>query len=674
VLRCAALLQQVTRYVRMRADGNPLYIRELCTFLEQQRLCVIASGVAYFVSQRPPEGDSTPMTLQGLIVTRVDRLDVQTRECLRLASVFGEDFALEELERALTGQVRTRLRTILKRLEAEALLARKAQTSEVRYRFSHDLIRAAIYESIAPSTRARLHARVADLIHELEPPDTIRHAGRLAYHYERSNQHAEATTWAVAAAELAYASFAHAQVIAFYESALRVATAPDTAQRAVWQLRVGCAYVALRDYESATEPLREALSGLGFPMPRTGPRGVASALRELAVCTTRELSKRRTQRVPTAPQRAALCGAADALEALGEVYYFTEQPVLCFLSVLRELRLAQLAGPSPQLARAYANAAITAGLMPLHDLARSLFRKAAAVDEPDASGHVLLVRGMYHAGRGHWQAALADLGGALAHSTGRRRLELDVVSNVAYVAYFTGRYAEAAKLAKHLLRVAAFDPRYADEGRRILLYCSCARFDPAAARGELKALEAMLKLKDTSAHVSSKADFHAHRALLAARGGTAGPALRDAEEALRLREQNTTGIGYYTDIVAMDAVARALIALRERADPTPELEQLWRRADAVLRKMAKVYDCARQLSENAQLGWQRASAKRSTKRARIVGSQLLDDAADLLRVDIPKRVSQGLVGADAGNLERTLDVILLELFGDPGIEQPSAYQ
>jgi tetratricopeptide (TPR) repeat protein len=274
--------------------------------------------------------------------------------------------------------------------------------------------------------------------------------------------------------------------------------------------------------------------------------------------------------------------------------------------VIRQLRLAEPLGSGAHFVRACANAGITAGLMPVHRLAARYFARAVEAlerrPEPRARGHLFLVRGMYEAGRGRWQAAVQDFGRVLQTSrpSGDVRLELDAISNLAYVAYFNGHYRIADELAERLLAVGRREPRYADEGQRLRMYSACQEERLATASEAAAVLTDMLKQHATSDAISTRTDLLAHVALIHAKQARTADALEAAASALELREKNASALGYYTDVIGVDALARALAALK---DPTAEQAkrrlQLQIRVEKLLKKLSRTYEFSTFLADRA---------------------------------------------------------------------------
>src|SRR5207244_2532836 len=80
---------------------------------------------------------------------------------------------------------------------------------------------------------------------------------------------------------------------------------------------------------------------------------------------------------------------------------------------LRTLNLAERAGSAPELARAYANVSLAAGLVPIHALAQSYSQLALAAAEQSGQlpvkNWVGLLAGVYQAGIGQWASARARI-------------------------------------------------------------------------------------------------------------------------------------------------------------------------------------------------------------------------------------------------------------------------
>ena len=55
-----------------------------------------------------------------------------------------------------------------------------------RYRFSHALVRDAVYERVTAATRSRTHGRVATALEQRDDGEVLEHALELAAHYRQA--------------------------------------------------------------------------------------------------------------------------------------------------------------------------------------------------------------------------------------------------------------------------------------------------------------------------------------------------------------------------------------------------------------------------------------------------------------------------------------------------------
>jgi class 3 adenylate cyclase len=150
----AELLQGVPEGERSQAlaaslyegtEGNPFFIGEV---LRQ----TVESGLA--ATSLP-----TPDSVREVIVSRVARLSPVTRELLLVGSVFGRTAELAALA-AVAGVDED---AAVEALEAALAARLLEETGPGEYRFSHTLVRSALYESLSTSRRARLHLRAAEI-------------------------------------------------------------------------------------------------------------------------------------------------------------------------------------------------------------------------------------------------------------------------------------------------------------------------------------------------------------------------------------------------------------------------------------------------------------------------------------------------------------------------------
>ena len=269
---------------------------------------------------------------------------------------------------------------------ANELLARQVieEVSAGRFRFGHDELREIAHERIPAARRRVLHGAAAAAIEArcAGTPGSPLPSSELAHHLAEAGDLARAVDHLEKAGDEAQHCFANREASRFFTEALALAArspAPvEPLRRAAWERKLGSACLGLGKLVAGQAHLCEAAALLDHPMPAEAPRLVAGLAREAWQELRRRLSPRRPG-ARTAEERARLLEAARAYDLLMPVSHFVTGDLRRTLfAALSNLNLAEQAGPSPELALAYANAQVTAGLIPLPWLAEMYAEKARA--------------------------------------------------------------------------------------------------------------------------------------------------------------------------------------------------------------------------------------------------------------------------------------------------------
>jgi class 3 adenylate cyclase/tetratricopeptide (TPR) repeat protein len=147
----------------VRAGGHPLFLREL----------VLAAS-------RGDQLDDLPLTVEELVSVQIDALPAAPRALLRRAAVLGVSFTNQLLEEVATdGGVATPADLPH---QMEALAGFIVPSGGRKWQFRHTVHREAAYAGLPVKVRARLHARVGDVLAR-SPRNLARHPEVLAHHY-----------------------------------------------------------------------------------------------------------------------------------------------------------------------------------------------------------------------------------------------------------------------------------------------------------------------------------------------------------------------------------------------------------------------------------------------------------------------------------------------------------
>ncbi len=221
------------------------------------------------------ENWSLPIGVRELLNTRLAAIGETGQQLLGAAAVIGRSFDLETLQMA-SGRSDEETVAALEELTARGLVAEVGAGCD----FSHEKLRALVYEQTSLARRRLLHRRVAEALitrarlqHDLGP-----RAGQIARHHQLGGNEAQAAHYFKLAGEHARALYANAEALAHFHSALGLGH-PETAalHEAIGDLQTlaGDYGAALKSYEAAAvtcapEALAELERKLGNVYDRRG--------------------------------------------------------------------------------------------------------------------------------------------------------------------------------------------------------------------------------------------------------------------------------------------------------------------------------------------------------------------------------------------------------------------
>ena len=225
-----------------------------------------------------------PNTIQGVLMARIDRLDEELKQVLRLASVIGRAFLYRVLQAiAESGQ---RLDDDLLQLQMTELIHEKRNLPELEFMFIHALAQEATYESILLTKRRELHPRVGQAIKSLFAESLDKFYGLLAYHYARAEVWDKAQEYLLKTADQAGQMAADTEALNLYQQAMAAYVSAfgekwDPAQRASLERKMGEAFWRRGEHQQAIEHFRRALDYLGYRLPMSHGEVRAAFVREL---------------------------------------------------------------------------------------------------------------------------------------------------------------------------------------------------------------------------------------------------------------------------------------------------------------------------------------------------------------------------------------------------------
>jgi predicted ATPase/class 3 adenylate cyclase len=228
LIGAAGELQTVKDLILTRTEGNPFFMEEMVRALFDQGVLTRNGTVKV---AKPPASIQIPLTVQGILAARIDKLSPADKELLQTLAVIGREFAFGLMRRVIQHS-EEELAGGLARLQLGEFIYEKPAFPESEFTFKHALTQDVAYNSMLIERRRELHERTAGVIENLFDGKLDEQADALAHHYGRSGNAAKAIGFLRLAAEQARARSAYDDALGYVNEALSLlAQLPDSGER-----------------------------------------------------------------------------------------------------------------------------------------------------------------------------------------------------------------------------------------------------------------------------------------------------------------------------------------------------------------------------------------------------------------------------------------------------------
>ncbi len=247
ILKNKKIPYDVLEMLLKRTEGNPFYI-------EQYLLNIIEKG---FLKEMETEWIKTelfkeeelPENIWAAIMSRVDRLENVSKECLVIGSVIGLEFSGKIISSILNRDVQEPLKVTVR----EGLTYVRMR-KEIEYIFRHALIKDVIYDSILIERKRFLHNAVGETIEKLNKDNIHGFYGILAYHYNNACDWEKAYEYSYRAGDYSKQNYKNEDAIKFYRDAISISVQKLCKKPGInIYVSIGEIYEILGKYDEAIE-------------------------------------------------------------------------------------------------------------------------------------------------------------------------------------------------------------------------------------------------------------------------------------------------------------------------------------------------------------------------------------------------------------------------------------
>ncbi len=191
ILKEGEVVPELRDLILGKAAGNPLFMEELTHSLLENG-SIQKKDHQYFLSRNVSD-IQVPDTIQGIIASRIDRLDENLKRIMQVASVIGREFAFRILQ-TIT-EMKEELKSHLLNLQGLEFIYEKRLFPELEYIFKHALTQEVAYNSLLIKKRREIHQKIGQAIEELYSERLEEFYEMLAYHYSKSDNSQKAITY-----------------------------------------------------------------------------------------------------------------------------------------------------------------------------------------------------------------------------------------------------------------------------------------------------------------------------------------------------------------------------------------------------------------------------------------------------------------------------------------------
>ncbi|MGA2551271.1 MAG: adenylate/guanylate cyclase domain-containing protein [Burkholderiaceae bacterium] len=623
--------------VQDRVAGHPFFCEEVLQTMLEADAIRVGEGQCHV-------GDlgalDLPSSVEGVILSRLDRLPPGQQICLKVAAVIGRAFEQRTLQDTHPIETeRVEVPRHLVALTSISLTAPETPPPEPSYLFKHAITRDVTYELMPLAQREPLHRAVAQWYERTYADDLEPHSALLAYHWMRAANPERTALYLERAGQQMLRSGAFAEAKLFYSQVLELDRAggvqPDNQRRALWQKGVGAAHYFLGDLQESRVHMENAVALLDRPVP-TGK--VALFMAVLANVCQQVLHRRFPERYLGRKQatREAFDEVAECYRTLSQIYYLDGEPAVQLVYVtVRGANVGELAGPSPALARNLSNMGTLCGLGGQQKWADWYAQRAVEMAEKEgqyaAAAYVWSINSLTKAQCGNWKAAKEANAEALrrVQQLADYNVEAEIWVIRSTVNLCEGDFAAAPEAWQ---RARALAKR--NNNAQILCWSLLDEVDTLLGRGDIenaaRVLDSALAVPTALSDGSSTIDKQRAIAMTRLRQGRYADAFNAAKVVLDMVTEKAP-TGYHWVDCCASAVEVFLEALENRsvdvAARRDELELLAERGCKALSRLSGVFGNVRPRSwllrgRLHKLRGQNAQARAALHKARSIAIEM----------------------------------------------------
>jgi class 3 adenylate cyclase len=214
----SAISRDAVKTIYNITKGNPLFIIEMCSIIKKN-IFATRSIVAESDLKRLEKEGIISDKLENLLLNEYENLNEELKNTLKVASVIGKAFSLDEIT-IVSDEKMKEYFSIIDELDDNDYIEKKAFDSGIEYIFNNHLMRDAIYRTILLSQKRELHNKIGSFYEEKFAENLYPYLELLANHFIYAENRGKAENYSLAAGEKTARLAAYPESNYYYEKAL----------------------------------------------------------------------------------------------------------------------------------------------------------------------------------------------------------------------------------------------------------------------------------------------------------------------------------------------------------------------------------------------------------------------------------------------------------------------
>ncbi|MBK9926947.1 MAG: tetratricopeptide repeat protein [Anaerolineales bacterium] len=244
---------ELKKFVAKKSEGNPYFIEQIVRYFQEEDVLEMSKEGWSLIGK--PRDTIVPGDISAVLIARLDQLTRAVRETIQTAAVLGREFEVQVLSQMLRNE-----EWVFDHVAKAEKAAVWQKLTDIRYLFSHGLLRDAAYTMQMRARRHELHTLAMSALETLYADNLRGHYVELAYHAECADIIQKARTYYTLAGKEASELYQNSQAVDYFSRALLFISTTDLVtrydlvfERAGVYSRIGKRDLQLKDIELLTK-------------------------------------------------------------------------------------------------------------------------------------------------------------------------------------------------------------------------------------------------------------------------------------------------------------------------------------------------------------------------------------------------------------------------------------